>query len=192
MGELFAKAADLLKASGWQTGCLAIATAIFITLTSRGVLPELGPSLRLAAWIILFLSAALTVAAVGPSIEKPIKAWISKLTVRTKMKALEADFRRQVPYLSEKERQILGYLLYHRIKTFTADHDGGYAATLLARGYIRYAGVGGQSFDIDKCPMLVPEYVWKVLEEDPSKFPYVPDLESGHEAHPWRIHWMAR
>lgn len=192
MEAYFGRALEYLKSSGWQAASIAVAGAIFIYLSSRGVLPELGPSLLLAAWVVVFLSIALTVAAVGPSVEAKVKAQFASLAMRKHVKELEKEFRDHVPYLSAKERQILGYLLHHRIKTFTADHNGGYAATLIARGYIRYAGVRGQSFDMDNCPMLVPEYVWKVLEEDPSKFPYTPDMSHGQEVHPWRIHWMAR
>ncbi|MBY2906055.1 hypothetical protein [Rhizobium leguminosarum] len=192
MEAYLGKALEFLKTSGWQTGSIAAADALFIYLSSTGVLPELGQSLLLAAWVILFLSTALTVAAIGQSVQVKGKAYFASLAMRQNIRKLEKEFRDQVPYLSGKERQIFGYLLHHRIKTFTADHSGGYAATLIARRYIHYAGVRGQSFDIDECPMLVPDYVWKVLEEDPSNFPYIPDLESGHEAQPWRIHWMAR
>lgn len=163
-----------------------------VNSTVISALPELGPSLLLAAWIIVFLSVALTVAAVGPTIEVLTKAQFAKISANKQVRELENEFRRQVPYLSEKERQILGYLWHQQIKTFTADHDGGHAATLIARGYIRYAGVRGQSFDMDKCPMLVPDYVWRVVEEDPAKFPYVPDMCDGYEAEPWRIHWALR
>ncbi|MGO6667054.1 hypothetical protein [Rhizobium ruizarguesonis] len=192
MVEFLSKALDLLKASGWQTACLAIACALFLFLSARGFLPPLSPTFELTVWAALFVSAALSVASIGPAIERGLKSSLVRRSAKRHLREVEDGFREYVPFLSERERQIFGYLLHYRIKTFTADHDGGYAATLLARGYIRFAGVRGQRFDLDKCPMLVPEYVWKVLEEDTTKFPYIPDMESGHEAQPWRIHWMVR
>jgi hypothetical protein len=96
----------------------------------------------------------------------------------------------------DRSRQILGYLREKKTKSFTADHDGGYAGTLLARGFIRYIGVRGQTFDMDKCPMAVSEHVWKVMEEQPVAFPYEPEYRSTYgkryEMEPWRIPWEVR
>jgi hypothetical protein len=50
-----------------------------------------------------------------------------------------------IPFLSAKERVILNYLRKKKQRTFVADHDGDYASTLLAKRYIPYMGVQGQS-----------------------------------------------
>lgn len=192
METALSKALDYLKTAGWQTTTIAIATALFIYLSKTGILPALAPLPTLVAWVILFLSVALSVAAICQSAQRGTEAlWKLFLARRARLKA-EQTFRDYEPFLSEKERQILGYLLKHRLKTFAADRDGGYAGTLIARSIIQYIGVPGQTFDLDKCPLAVPDSVWKVMEEMPEKFPHKPIFREGVEVKPWRIPWQLR
>ena len=96
---------------------------------------------------------------------------------------------------SPRGSAIFGYLLKKKQKTFTADIDGGYAGTLLSRGFIQIIAVHSQRFDEDKTPMAVPEHVWKVMEEQPDEFPYKPEYSEGRhkvEMEPWRMDWMVR
>lgn len=192
MEAALSKALEYLKTAGWQTTTIAIATALFLYLSKTGVLPALDPLPTLVAWVILFLSVALTVAVIGASAQGGIEGlWKIFLRRRARLKA-EKSFRDYEPFLSEKERQILGYLLKHKLKTFTADHDGGYAGTLIARGIILYIGVPGQSFDLDKCPLAVSDPVWAVMEQMPEKFPHNPILKGRVEVKPWRVPWELR
>ncbi len=195
METALSKALDFLKTAAWQTTTIALATGLFIYLSKIGLLPTLDPLPALVAWVILFLSAALSLAAIGSSAQHGVEAlWTLFLKRRARLKA-EQSFRAYEPFLSEVERQILGFLLNYRLKTFVGDQDGGYAATLLARGFVRYIGVHGQTFDMDKCPLAVPEFVWKVMEEMPNKFPHKPVFSEGRdsvEVEPWRIPWQVR
>jgi hypothetical protein len=196
MEEAFGRFLDLLKASGWQVGAIALAAALFLYLGGTGVIPGVEPWMKLVAWTIMLFSGALALAAIGTASHKGARASLVVWHRHRARQKAEQAFRDYIPYLTEKERQILGYLREKKQKTFVADHDGGYAGTLLARGYVTYIGVRGQSFDIDKTPMGVAEHVWKVMEERPADFPYQPEYSDGPgrrvETHPWRIHWMAR
>jgi hypothetical protein len=96
------------------------------------------------------------------------------------------DAERYIPFMTEKEKQIIGYLLKHNQKTFTAAVDGGYAVTLIARGIIvRQMAPGQQALEQD-VPMGVPEHIWEVLQNHKDEFPYKPDIHRGVEAYPWR------
>ncbi|URK88435.1 superinfection exclusion B family protein [Rhizobium sp. RCAM05350] len=192
MEALFGRAIEFLKASPWQTGAIAFACGLLLFLSSIEITPNLNSPLKLTIWAVLLFSASLTLAALAESLKDLAVQALTKRRVRQQIKLSQEAFRQYVPFLSDKERQIFGYLLEKRVKTFTGDHDGGYAGTLIARGFIRYAGVRGQTFDQDKCPLMVPDYVWEVLEEMRADFPYRPENVRGGEMHPWRISWMAR
>ena len=174
---------------------IAVASGLFLYLAATGTIPPQDAFLTSAVWVVLFLSAALALAAMAARVERVVARlgqgigrWIFRRKARQ-------SFRNYIPFLSEEERKILGYLLAKKQKTFLADHDGGYAATLLARNIVRYVGAPGQSFSIDRCPMVVPDEVWSVMEERPEDFPYKPEYSDDRyrvETEPWRIPWMAR
>ncbi len=90
--------------------------------------------------------------------------------------------------MSDDERAIIGYLLERNQKTFECAADGGHAKTLIARGIIVSALRPGQFFDFEDVPMSIPDDVWDVLLSHRDAFP----ATYGGEAHPWRVHWMAR
>ncbi|TIL23674.1 MAG: hypothetical protein E5Y88_22375 [Mesorhizobium sp.] len=190
-----AKALEYLKTAGWQTTSIAAATALFLYLSKAGTLPPLDAFSTLVAWIILFLSGALSVAAVAGGAQRGLEAAWKVFQRRQARRGEEQSFRSYVPFLTEKERQILGYLFAHKQKTFVADRDGGYAGTLIARRIIRYIGVPGQTYDLNKCPLAVADCVWKVMEEQPESFPHSPILSDGGdkvEVEPWWIPWQLR
>ncbi|EKS40404.1 hypothetical protein [Afipia clevelandensis] len=91
--------------------------------------------------------------------------------------------------LSRKEREIVGYLLHHNLRLFTADADGGYANTLIARGIIRVALRHGQVYSPSDVPMEVPRPIWTLLKRHREHFPYVC---SDHDPDPWRVGFFER
>jgi hypothetical protein len=198
MFEVISKYLDLLKASGWQTGMIALAAGLFLYLSNIGILPPLDPPwLTLVVYAVLFTSGALCAAAIGSAIQDGAKAiwgWVQRR--RAKAKAKQA-FVNDIPFLNEKERQILGYLREKRQKTFDVDQDGGYASTLLGKRYIYFIGQTGQTWDPRRVPVAVAEHVWEVMQERPNDFPYRPEFSTEGrgpkvEMHPWRIPWMLR
>jgi hypothetical protein len=196
--DAFSKFLDLLKASFWQAAMIAVACFLLIYLHNISLIPAID-SLVPLLWVIAFVSSFLAIAAEASDLEQTYRKWRANADKereqRRAREKLEQAFRDYVPYLTEKDRQIFGYLLKKKQKTLLADDDGGHAGSLLARGFVRYIGVAGQRFDLDKVPMAVPDYVWKVLEEQPDQFPYKPEYSEGTdkvEVEPWLMHWMER
>lgn len=196
MLETLAKTVDILKASGWQAAMIAVACGVLIYLSTAGILPNMEPGWLLFVWAVLLIAVGLAFAAFLNWLHRPLRAawvdWQRRRAIKKADNKAEQGFRDYIPYLSPKERQILGYLRDKKLKTFTADDDAGYASTLLSRRFIYICAVGGQRFDLDKVPFAVPEHVWKVLAEMPDQFPHVPEYNGDVEMEPWRIPWMVR
>lgn len=150
--EYLSKIFDLLKANGWRAAMLAIAAAAFLALAAQGVIPKLDPWMIILAWVVLLTSAALAAAALAGPIQRMVEANIAKQRRGKAMLAAEQKFRDYIPYMTAKERQILGYLLKRKQKTFTAAVDGGYAATLLSLQFVTPIARPGQQFGIDDLP----------------------------------------
>ncbi len=184
------KVLDLIKSSGWQTAAAAVALGALLWFVQAKVLPPFEQS-----WIIhvvafgFLLCVALTIAAICSTLAKPVRGWIGRFLAH---RSLSTKAEKAVHFMTEKERTIIGYLLHHKMKVFDADQDGGYAASLLGRGFITILARYGQMLDPTRVPMTVPEPVWEVWGRHRNIFPYKPVLKDGHEIHPWRIHWMER
>ena len=183
---------DILKASGWQTTGLTVACIVIVVMIKQGIIPTTNSALwiaipSIAGVIFGFLSLAAIANAFVVNVEpgKRIRFWFLK---RQKIKEV-SDF---IPYMTDTDRKIIGYLLYHNQKTFQADSDGGYAAPLISKGIIRVACKQGQVFDPSWVPFEIPDYAWSVLEQNKSSFPYGPPPKGETEKHPWAIHWMVR
>lgn len=73
--------------------------------------------------------------------------------------------------MSKNELAIYGYLLAHSQKSFTAEMDGGHAASLYKRGFIQTDAKSGHSYGIDEFPFSVPDHIWSVLDENRDRFP---------------------
>lgn len=101
----------------------------------------------------------------------------------------ERDIEEELEELTEREREILAYLLHHNQRMFECAMDGGYARTLISRGIVRLALQPGQVFDPENVPTEVPKQIWAILKKHRSKFPYEPADDGGH---PWRVPWMLR
>ncbi|MEQ8269065.1 MAG: hypothetical protein RH982_17875 [Parvibaculum sp.] len=196
MFEALTKYLDLLKASAWQVGMLAVASYVFIYLSKVGVVPALNPPwVEILAWALALGCTALAFAPIGSGFQSLAERFWKSYQQKVLATGIRQAFIDDIPFLSEKEMQILAYLLQKKEKRFIADHDGGYAATLLAKRYVQYIGAPGQSFDLDKVPMTVAAHVWSVMEEQPERFPYRPKFSSRDqriEVHPWRIPWQLR
>lgn len=61
--------------------------------------------------------------------------------------------------MSNEDRAIIGYLLYHNQKMFQHDLNGGYAAPLISKGIIRCALKPGQPFEERWVPFYVPDHI---------------------------------
>lgn len=181
------KLIELVKSSGWQTAAVAVAFGAMWYLVQSGTLPPFD--LPWLIHIVVFgflLSSMLTQAAIFSALVMPINNYVRHYR---SVQALVARVEEAIPFMTERERVIIGYLLHHQQKVFDADDDGGYAASLLGRGFIEILARRGQVVDFSRVPMVVPDPVWQVWERHKDKFPYKPDKNGGH---PWRVHWMVR
>lgn len=184
---------EILKASGWQTAALAIASGLIVVLVKCEIIPTTGSPLWVALPAISALVfAALFIAAVGDKLAKTIKP-IDRIN-QWYLKRREAKAAREfIPYMTDKDREIIGYLLYHNQKMFQADQDGGYAAPLISKGIIRPSGRAGQVVSTSWMPFEVPDHIWSVLKKNQEAFPYEPSPANEiDERYPWAIPWMAR
>jgi hypothetical protein len=87
--------------------------------------------------------------------------------------------------MSKNELDIYGYLLKHSQKSFTAEMDGGHAASLYKRGFIQ-TEQSGHSYGMFEFPFSVRDQIWSALEENRDKFPF----EFPDKTLPWfRRRW---
>lgn len=195
MPEFASKIFELLKASGWQTGMLAIFGAGFLYLSRIGVLPPLEPSMILVGAAGVAICAALAFASICSGIQGLIQAGWAWWQRRVAIRRAERLFEEDIPTLSDHERRILGYLRHYRLKTFVGDRDGGYADTLIAKRYVRMIGVHGQAVSYDRVPFAVADHVWRIINERSEEFPHQPVMSSENrrlEVYPWTIPRMMR
>jgi len=176
---------DLIKSSGWQTAAAAVAFGGLWWLVKSKVLPPFEPTWIIHVVVLGFLlSVALTLAAVLSELTKPLGVWTRRHLAK---RELVMSAENAVPFMTKEERAIIGYLLHHKRKVFEGDLDGGYAASLMGRGFVTILSRRGQMLDYEQVPMTIPEPVWEVWERHKDKFPYKPVMNDGHEVHPWRI-----
>ena len=94
--------------------------------------------------------------------------------------------------MTDKDKEIIGYLLHHNQKVFQTDQDGGYAAPLISKGIVRVSARRGQVLDPVQVPFEIPDHIWTVLKSNQREFPYYPPSDREDATYPWAIHWMAR
>ncbi len=183
---------EILKASGWQTTALTLACIVIVVLIKQDIIPTDNSPLWVAIPSIFgLIFGFLSLAAIGDTFVKafkPNKRFMQWLWRRNKVKEVSSF----MPYMTDDDRKIIGYLLYHKQKTFQADSDGGYAAPLISKGVISIACKQGQVYDPSRTPFEIPDYIWQVLEQNKSSFPYKPPKKGETEKHPWAIPWMVR
>lgn len=136
-----------------------------------------------------FALSALWVAAIGSTSSKWSAVPLRKLNHWRGLRAHAKAFRDYIPYMTKKEREIFAQLLHENRKTFTAEADGGHAATLLGRRFVVVLATRGQQISFEDMPFTVPDHIWDVAAEHKADFPYKPSPDG---ANAWRVHWMAR
>jgi hypothetical protein len=183
---------EILKASGWQTTFLAVGCAAFLALAHWGAIPtDALPLIIPAMWAGLIVCASLATASIGQAAAKtfPVHTWVRQWRRKREVQKAVGKY---IPFMSPKDRQIIGHLLHHRQKTFLCASDGGHATALIARGIVNVAARPGQMLDLEDVPHTIPDYIWEVLEQHRDQFPHRPEMDGRVEVDPWRVHWMAR
>jgi hypothetical protein len=101
--------------------------------------------------------------------------------------ALEVE--EYIPHMTEKDREIIAYLLHHNQRMFTAASDGGHARLLFSRGIVQMAVKHGQHVSLENVPFEIPKHIWDALMKHKREFTYDADDDAPY---PWREHWMER
>lgn len=176
---------EILKSSGGQAAALAGASGLFLLFTHWGWVNPPDWAIQGLVFLLL-LTTFLALVALGSATLKlaPVHKWaIAWFNTRARQREIEA----YIPYLTEREQNILGYLLKYNQKVFTAETDGGYAVTLISRGLVVRVMRPGQQASAFDVPFAVPDYVWDVLAKNKDKIVYRPRMKGTTEVHPWRV-----
>jgi len=182
---------EILKASGWQTFAIATAMALLLYGSHVHYLPELPDSVLLLVAAVFLICAMLTFTSL---ISWALKIFNIRLRfVRLSNQRVERrELTNYIPHMTQIERAIIGHLLARGQKTFTTNQDGGNAMTLISRRIIIHALQPGQVFTASKCPFVVPDHLWEVLEKHKANFPTEIDPSNPNSPPPWHINWMNR
>jgi len=181
---------EILKASGWQTAGLTAASATILYLNAKKWLPvALDSRVIQATEVSVLVFGFLTVFGVGPHIMKTANIMASVLERRLAVDRAQRQVAKDIPSMTSKEREIIGYLLAKNEKMFTYTSEGGNANTLISKRIVVSALVPGQPVTEYGWPFKVPDHVWDVLVKRKAEFPNT--WKTG-EPHPYAIHWMSR
>ena len=162
---------EILKASGWQTAAVAAALGLFLYSHYLGWIPPLESWMVQSTVFGLLVFGMLAIASCLSNLYRifPLHKWLAiGFNIQNKKRAVE----RYIPFMTPKEREIIGYLLAHKQKTFQCDSTGGYAATLIAQGIVERALRHGDLFEHNAMPFVIPNHVWEVLERHKEEFLY--------------------
>jgi hypothetical protein len=183
---------EILKASGWQTASLSIAFLVILFLIKNEVIPRTpSPLWEAVPAIGAIIFGFLSLGSLGSSLFKfyqPEKAYTAWRIKRYKLN----EIREYIPFMTVKDKEIIGYLLHHNQRLFETAKDAGYAAPLLSKGIIRISAQQGQMLDLTRVPFEISDYIWTELLNHREKFQYKPPPRGETEVYPWAIHWMAR
>ncbi len=114
---------ELLKASGWQTLAIATGCSLTYALISRGIIPNPGALAILFVVVLGLICACLTLPNILSRLARtfPILKWIKNWeSARRARRSLEDH----IPFMSARDRMIVGYLLANNLKSFTVQNDG--------------------------------------------------------------------
>lgn len=179
---------DILKASGWQTTALTAAFGFFLLFIHIGIVPTYEDPLWIYVPTLAFIVClSLSLASIAQTLVKVFNP-IRRFHVWQHKRREQKEVERFIPYMTDMDKKIIGYLLHRKQKMFSAVDDGGYAAPLISKRVIRLAGVAGQTVSLNSVPFHIPDHIWIVLEKNIVHFPSPRD---GDRA-PWHVHWMAR
>src|SRR6266849_7796713 len=152
---------EILKASGWQTTALTAAAALTLYLNAAKRFP-----IPLDSWVIqtaevsLLVCGCLSLASIGSSIAKASSGPRARLARRWAIRKAQHQVEKDIPSMTTKEREIIGYLLTKNQKMFDYTADGGDANTLISKQIVVCAMLPGQSYTDFGVPFKVPDHIW--------------------------------
>ncbi|HQR88406.1 MAG: hypothetical protein B7Y78_07725 [Caulobacter sp. 35-67-4] len=180
---------DILKADGVKTFGLTIAFGLAFYGIHINVIPtpDKGWMILLAVlWLIVGCLALMSLISASIKFLAPVER-ISRSFSRWK---IVNEAKSYLPFMTDRERSIISYLLERNWQTFTCTQDGGYAATLISTRIVIMKYQPGQMIHPDDVPFCIPPDIWKMLQRHRNLFP--PYVDDNDGAYPWRISWMVR
>jgi hypothetical protein len=179
---------NLVRAGGQKAFAIALACGILLWI-DRSEVFTLSSGIKETIVVLGVTSGCVALTSLGSAIGK----WLYPI-VKAEVWKFRARGRAQkyLPRLTEKEKEIIAYLLAKNQTLFTCDSDGEEARTLIASGFIVCALRPGQVFVEGEVPYAIPEYVWAILVKNKDLFPYQPANDDDVETYPWRTSWMAK
>jgi len=166
----------ILKASAWQLLGLSLGLLVFWLLFRFEVLPPTN-----SPWVVYGLPFAMLIIgglSIASLFEKVAGLFGNLLQKRRadrervqKIAKHQKKFVEYLPYATEDERSIYGWLLKNNQKTFAAEMDCGHGASLLKRGFIQSDAINGVPYEMSGFPFSVPDHIWVLLEENRDEFP---------------------
>lgn len=166
----------ILKASAWQLLGLSLALSVFWLLLRVEILPPWD-----SIFVIYCLPLAILITAglgLASLVEQATK--LATAALKKHREAREQDqritehqrkFIEHIPYMTDNELAIYGYLLTNSRKSFTAEMDCGHATSLYKRRFIQSDAQNGHSYGPSEFPFSVPDHIWSILEEKQDQFP---------------------
>lgn len=180
---------EIFKLSLWQTFGGAVICAGYFLLPVDTMAPPLANDFVASGFFLfLLIFGGLTLVGLMQwtfETFDPVGSIRQRLTKRREVREL----RKFIPYMTDKDRQIIGYLLYRKQRIFNYLEDGGYASDLIARGIVVFAVRQPQAVSEWRFPFEIPDHLWTELEQGKYEFEYRPDSDG---VHPWAIPMMAR
>lgn len=156
---------EILRANVWQCGALTFASAIIALGDAFGIsiLAGLPSWAKPLAGVSLIVFGSLTLFALA---QKATRRW------QDAGKRIERHAKHisQLNSLSDKEHEILSYLVTRNEQYFEASLHGGGANTLLAKGIVVKAARPGHHVHILRFPFAVQSDVWELLQELQDEF----------------------
>lgn len=188
MADWLNKLPDFLKAPAELGFTVSASTALALYLADIGMIPFIKGTLwESILWVAMLLSGAVAAAGVLRLCKKLIVHVYEWLVERSKHKDFRKSVTSQLDLLDADEKRIFGYLIHKNTNTFRGHQNGGHAANLIGRGFVRMNVANAQRIDPFDVPYIVHPVVWDVVNENKEKFPYEPQLRRGVEVEPWRM-----
>lgn len=128
---------EILKSSGGQCVGAAVACGLLLLIRHWGWLPPFEPWMVIAVWFGLLLFGCLAIVALVSGMLKiaPVHEWVIDYINDRHTTQQVKDY---IPFMTEQERRIIGYLIAHNQKQFIGEVEGGYAVTLIAHGIVAF------------------------------------------------------
>src|SRR5262245_42082352 len=161
------KWAELLKASGWQLGAVAIGLFALTYLNAHGWLPiSLGSPWPEAVLVGAFICCALALASLAAPATRAYERRAARREQQHETTQRMEAVRRYIPQMTQNERAIIASQLAKNERAMTLPIDGGRASTLVSLGIIALNTRPGQAIDIQSVPHIIPQAVWAILKEN--------------------------